>query len=200
MRVISGALGGRSLRTPSGRWLRPTQDHVRQVLFDVIGERIVGCRAVDLFAGSGAIGIEALSRGASEVCFVERSRTALRCLEQNLATLGLTERARVLATHVAVGLRILDESGSGPRSWIFADPPYDSNPEEWMLKVARSGPGALLADDGSLVLEMSCRQTAAEQVDRLHRVRTRRVGETCLAFYMWDGRNHEAQRDFPRNI
>lgn len=200
MRVIGGAYGGRNLRTPTGRRMRPTQAQVRQVLFDVIGERIVGCRAADLFAGSGAIGIEALSRGASEVLFVERGRAALRCLRQNLETLGLTERSRVLAAPVIAGLRILRESEAEPFVWIFADPPYGTKPEEWMLKMARSGPGAVLADDGTLVVEVSCRQSLAGQVDRLRRERARRVGETCLVFYKWDGRSHEAQGDLPGDI
>jgi 16S rRNA (guanine(966)-N(2))-methyltransferase RsmD len=173
---------------------------VRQVLFDVIGERIVGCRAIDLFAGSGAIGIEALSRGASEVCFVERSHAALRCLRQNLESLGLVERSRVVAAPVASGLRILRDSQAGPFAWIFADPPYGTKPEEWMLKLASGGPGDVLADDGMLVVEVSRRQRLADQVGRLLQVRLRRVGETCLAFFTWEGRSHEAQRDLPGNL
>jgi 16S rRNA (guanine(966)-N(2))-methyltransferase RsmD len=167
------------------------------VLFDVIGERIVGSRAIDLFAGSGAIGIEALSRGAAEVCFVERSRAALRCLRQNLENLGLTGQSRIVAAPVASGLRILRESEAGAFGWVFADPPYGTKPEAWMLKVPDGG---LLADGGMLVLEVSCRQTVAGQVGRLRQARARRVGETSLLFYTWEGRSHEAQGDLPGNV
>lgn len=191
MRVIAGELRGRTILTPSGRSTRPTQGHVRQVLFDVLGSAIEDCRVLDLFAGSGAIGIEALSRGASEACFVERSRTALRCLRENIKALGLEDRCRIVSAPVSVGLRILEEL-EGSYGWIFADPPYDSKPEEWIRRAAQDGPDGLLAKDGTLVIETSCRKAVAEEIGSLRRYRVKRVGETCLGFYKWDGRSDEA--------
>ena len=199
MKVIAGRLKGRTILTPSGRGTRPTQGHVRQVLFDVLGGSIEDCRVLDLFAGSGAIGIEALSRGASEVCFVERSRSALRCLRENVKSLELEDRSRIVAAPVAVGLRILEEL-DGSFGWIFADPPYDSKPDEWIRRAARDGSDGLLSEDGTLVLESSCRKTVAEEIGSLRRYRVHRVGETCLGFYMWDGRSDEAQGDIPGDL
>src|SRR5499427_9858939 len=96
MRVVSGELRGRRLLAAPGRETRPTSDRAKAGLFDWIGPRVAGARVLDLFAGTGALGIEALSRGAREAVFVERSRGALRALRRNLDELALGERARVL--------------------------------------------------------------------------------------------------------
>jgi 16S rRNA (guanine966-N2)-methyltransferase len=186
MRVISGELRGRTLRTPPGRILRPTQGHVRQVLFDVVGDEISGARVLDLFAGVGALGIEALSRGAVEAVFVERDATVLRFLKENIESMDLGERGRVLAVSVNAGLRILEEE-TGSFRWIFADPPYAQRPEAWLLNLGRPGPGGVLSADGVLVLETSKRSPVEERVGPLRRFRTHRVGETVLEFFGWEG-------------
>ncbi len=186
MRIISGALKGRILRTPHGRALRPTQGHVRQVLFDIVGESVQQARVLDLFAGVGAIGIEALSRGAAEAVFVERDPNALRCLRENLEALDLRDSGRVLAVQVSVGFKILEAEQDCFR-WVFADPPYGTPPEEWIPRVTRQGPGAILAPEGSLVLETSRRQVTAEAIGPLRKYRTHHVGETDLEFYGWEG-------------
>jgi 16S rRNA (guanine966-N2)-methyltransferase len=199
MRVISGELKGREIRTPAGHATRPTQGHVRQVLFDIIGEGVVGTRVLDLFAGSGALGIEALSRGALQACFVEHSPPALRCLRQNLDALDLTARGRVLAAHVNQGIRILEEARA-PFDWIFADPPYSLEPEAWIGRAARSGPGGLLARGGGLVLEAARRSSAPEFVRALRRTRNHLVGETALVFYGWEERADESQGDLSGDV
>jgi 16S rRNA (guanine966-N2)-methyltransferase len=188
MRVISGDLRGRILKVPPGRDLRPTQGHVRQVLFDIVGEAIVGRRALDLFAGVGGLGIEALSRGAVEVCFVERDPGALRCLRENLESFGIADRARVLPISVEAGLKILEKENAG-FAWIFADPPYRLDPATWMRRVARLGPGAVLDAKGTLVFETSRRRPAIERIESLERVRSHPAGETTLEFYRWGGRD-----------
>jgi 16S rRNA (guanine966-N2)-methyltransferase len=169
------------------------------VLFDIIGSAIVGTRVLDLFAGSGALGIEALSRGANEACFVEHAPAALRCLRQNLEALGIQDRTRVLAAHVNPGIRILEEAG-GSFEWILADPPYALDPEEWMRRAARSGPGGLLSRKGRLVLEASRRDGAPAVVSGLRRTRTRTVGETTLEFYGWEEREDEAKGDLSGDL
>jgi 16S rRNA (guanine966-N2)-methyltransferase len=187
MRIISGDLKGRTLRTPPGRVLRPTQGHVRQVLFDVVGEEIHGARVLDLFAGVGAVGIEAVSRGAAEALFIERDATALRFLRENVEAMDLGERCRVLAVSVNVGLRILEEE-EGAFRWIFADPPYGQRPELWIPHLAGPGPGGVLSPDGTLVLETSKRTTVEGKIGSLRRFRTHQVGETNLDFFGWEGK------------
>jgi 16S rRNA (guanine966-N2)-methyltransferase len=121
MRVISGELGGRKLVTPDGTTTRPTTDKVRQAVFNSLGSMgvVEGATVADLFAGSGALGIEALSRGAEHCVFVERDRNALKALRENIAALGLAERATVHATDVMAwvpAMRGVDIA--------FIDPPY----------------------------------------------------------------------------
>ena len=124
MRVIGGHDRGRRLRAPRGLRTRPTADRVRVTLFDVLGPAVAGARVLDLFAGTGAVGIEALSRGAARVVLVERDQSALRALRANLAALGASRAAaRVMAGDV---LRVLPELGAqeGPFDFVFVDPPY----------------------------------------------------------------------------
>ncbi len=200
MRVIAGDLRGRTLRTPPGRQLRPTQGHVRQVLFDIVGESIVGERVLDLFAGVGAIGIEALSRGAREVTFVERDPTALRYLRANLQILGLDDRSRVLPVAVEASPKILAAMGP-PFPWIFADPPYRVDSNAWISRVTQGGPGAILDRAGTLVVESSGRSLPAERLGGLKRLRDHAVGETHLGFYGWDGgTDGEEDRDISRDV
>lgn len=197
MRVIAGDLRGRVLQTPRGRRLRPTQGQVRRVLFDIAGRAIAGSRVLDLYAGVGGIGIEALSRGAASVCFVERDAIAISCLRENLATLGLLDRSRILGVPADSGLRILaDEAQSF--DWIFADPPYATASAEWIERTIRGGPGGLLAPGGLFVLESSSRGEDLPRIGMLLRARSRRVGETQLDFYQWevpDGAEGDLSRD-----
>src|SRR5262245_36867328 len=124
MRVIGGHDRGRRLRAPRGLRTRPTADRVRETLFDVLGPAVAGARVLDLFAGTGAVGIEALSRGAARVVLVERDPSALRALRANLAALGASRgAARVMAGDV---LHALPEIGAqeGAFDFVFVDPPY----------------------------------------------------------------------------
>lgn len=188
--MIAGALRGRSLRTPRGRRLRPTQGQVRQVLFDIVGSGIVERRVLDLFAGVGSIGIEALSRGAAEVCFVEHDREAIECLGANLEALGLRDRGRVLGVAVESAVAILESEGRR-FDWIFADPPYDAPRSGWARRLVRGGPGGILARDGVFVMESSARGEDLSAIGMLRRARSRRVGETQLDFFEWGVRDGE---------
>lgn len=148
MRVVAGRFGGRVLKSPSHSGLRPTSERVREAVFNILGARIVGARVLDLYAGTGALGIEALSRGASLVTFVERDRRALILLRSNLSALGLgAGETRVLPGDVPVVLRRLAKS-SERFDLILADPPYDSPAVVQALpELARGGllqPGGLL--------------------------------------------------------
>ena len=178
--------------------MRPTQGHVRQVLFDIVGSSIEGARALDLFAGVGGLGIEALSRGAAEVCFVEKDSTALRFLRENLEALGIGERSRVLPVSVEGGLHTLEKE-DGAFGWVFADPPYRADPLGWLRRIAASGPGGILAVEGKLVFETSKRTPGIDRVEGLEKFRSHPVGETTLEFYRWGGRNG-APRDLSGNV
>ena len=125
MRIIAGRAGGITIKAPPAD-TRPTSDRVREALFSMLGELVPGARVLDLFAGSGALGLEALSRGAREVCFVERHAAACAVIENNVRRAKL-DGARVMQSEVAAALRRLAESGA-QFDLIFADPPYAKQP------------------------------------------------------------------------
>ena len=165
MRVISGELGGRKLLTPDGLATRPTTDKVRQAVFNSLGSMGVleGATVADLYAGCGALGIEALSRGAESCVFVERDRSALTALKANLKTLGLETKSHVAATDViayAPGMTTVDVA--------FADPPYTFTNWDGLLLFLRAG----------LVVAESDREVAAILGWEL--VRTKRYGRTVI--------------------
>lgn len=124
LRIIAGEFGGRRIDAPPGLSTRPTGARVREAWFSVLGDRVVDARALDLFAGSGALGLEALSRGAAEVCFVESNGAALSVLRRNIESLGVSQRTRVIQGDA---LRWVSDSAPGGReTWdvVLADPPY----------------------------------------------------------------------------
>ena len=139
MRVVAGALRGRKLVAPEGLQVRPTAERVRQATFNALDHRGVvrGARVVDLFAGSGALGIEALSRGAAHVTFVESDRAALACIRQNLDHVGMTAQATIVRADVARWVR--GGSAAGTVDLLFADPPYTF--EGWTDLLAAVLPG-----------------------------------------------------------
>ena len=136
MRVIAGSCRGRSLRAPAGTATRPTADRVREAIFDVLGSLVdlEGTAVLDLFAGSGAMGIEALSRGAGQAVFVERRPEALAAIRANLATLGLEARATVVRAE-AVGWLVGEKgAAAGPFDVVLCDPPYDFDDWDGLLE------------------------------------------------------------------
>ncbi|MGA9876507.1 MAG: 16S rRNA (guanine(966)-N(2))-methyltransferase RsmD [Solirubrobacteraceae bacterium] len=175
MRVIAGRLGGRRLTAPPGRGTtRPTSDRVREALFSMLGE-LDGAVVLDLFAGTGALGIEALSRGAERVVFVERDRAALRALRENLARLGLAEpEARMRAGDALAALRAARKRGE-TYDLVFVDPPY-AHTRDLGDELSALLPG-LLAPGARVVVE-SDRRAPAELPLRV--VQQRRYGDTTI--------------------
>jgi 16S rRNA (guanine966-N2)-methyltransferase len=176
MRVIAGRHGGRRLRAPAGEATRPTSDRVREALFSVLAERVDGARVLDLFAGSGALGLEALSRGAASATFVDSSPAALRVIRSNLETLG--EEAEVVR---ADALRWLGAASRRSRQYdlAFVDPPY--------RRAAALGPalGAALAAvlaDGAVVVAESDRRAPLEL--GIPVVDDRRYGDTRIRLHV----------------
>lgn len=173
MRVIAGIWRGRRLVTPAGRDTRPTSDRVREALFSILGP-IDGAAVLDLFAGSGALGIEALSRGAARATFVERAPAALRAIAANLEALGAPGDVR--ARDVSAFVRDARDAG-GPYDLVFLDPPYRD--------AARIGPGLeltpLLAAGGRAVSESDRREPLA--LPGLEVVDERRYGDTMIRIH-----------------
>jgi pantetheine-phosphate adenylyltransferase len=174
MRVTGGTLGGRRLRVPASG-VRPSADRVRESLFARLGA-LDGLRVLDLYAGSGALGIEALSRGAASVCFVDRSPASLAALRRNLDDLGLRERTRVLRSDVVRALRRLARDAAR-FDLILADPPYASGEAERVLREVAAG--ALLAPGGALVLECR-RRHPLPTPEGLAAVDERHYGDTAV--------------------
>lgn len=192
MRIVGGHDRGRRLRAPRGLRTRPTADRMRETLFDVLGPAVAGMRVLDLFAGTGAVGIEALSRGAARVVFVEREPAALRALRGNLAALGATRAAaRVLAGDV---LRVLPDLGAqeGPFDLVFIDPPYATTLAARALEALAA---AGVCRDGTEVVVQHSTRTVLPPVEGLaaHR-RPRRFGDTALTFLRAEGYTPDGSR------
>ena len=181
MRIIAGIYKGRRLETLEGMRVRPTSDRLRETLFNIIAPRIEGARFADICAGSGAIGIEALSRGAREAIFVERARAALRALRRNLEELELEARARVVEADLGRGLGPLARA-LGAFGLVLADPPYEGGWQERLLRDPALP--ALVEPDGVLVIERSARAQPEAPPAPLRLRDTKRYGET--AFDWWE--------------
>src|SRR5262245_25501960 len=188
-RIIGGEGKGRRLESPKGQTTRPTASRVRQTLFDILAPRVPGCRFLDAFAGSGGVGLEALSRGAARVVFVERAAQAVAVLKRNLAKLRAEERADVHRQDALVALAAYADQGRR-FDLIYVDPPYEGGLYEAALEqVGRTG---LLAEDGRLVAEHFHKHPLPERIGGLERIRSVRVGDHRLSFY---ARADEAAED-----
>jgi 16S rRNA (guanine966-N2)-methyltransferase len=179
VRIVAGQLGGRRLRAPSGDATRPTSERVREALFNILGPVPPDTHVLDLFAGSGAVGIEALSRGAASATFADTARGALATLRQNLAELGVADRARVVAGDAIALLRARPPA---PWRWVFIDPPYRSDLAIRALDALGAEPDSL-APDAVVIVEYDRRNPPLERHGSLLRTDSRRYGDTLLAFY-----------------
>jgi 16S rRNA (guanine(966)-N(2))-methyltransferase RsmD len=181
MRVIAGRFKGRRLKTPAWDGLRPTSDKLRETLFNILAPRIAGARFLDGYAGTGAVGIEAISRGAISVTFVESDRRAETLIAENLAHCGVERGYAIIRSTVARAIDQLDAAAFGPYELfdiVWFDPPYDDQPDA-VLEAA----GVLMASGGLLVLEHARRRPAPETAGRLARVRQVTSGDSALSFY-----------------
>jgi 16S rRNA (guanine966-N2)-methyltransferase len=171
LRIIGGRHRGRRLRFPPGVDIRPTPDRVRETLFNWLQPRIAGARVLDLFAGSGALGLEALSRGAAHATFVETDRRAAAAIESVASE--WRETAVVQVADASTWLR--QAAGTVPFDIVFLDPPYDAN----LLAAAAAGlvSGGLLAADARIYVEHRARESLASLPDGWHSIRDGRAGE-----------------------
>ena len=180
MRVLAGALKGQRLVAPRGPTTRPTGDRVRIACLDTLTPYLARGPFLDLFAGAGAVGIEALSRGAPSAVFVESDASALRALRDNVARLGLLERARVIRDDAAHAVPALARRGER-FAVVFLDPPYMSSRAGDALAAVASG--AVLAPDAVVVLQHPTKLPPPEAPGVLSPWKARRFGETTLTFF-----------------
>ena len=180
MRVIAGSHRGHRLSGPQGTELRPTSDKVREALFSILGTQVSGGRFLDLYAGTGAVGIEALSRGASAVTFVESNLKAVQLLQKNLQTCQLLDRALVRVGQTATFLDRKDWWG-GPYDVLFADPPYaDLGELDILIHAWRPG---LLSKRAAVIIEQDSRTELPASIDHAVLVRRYVYGDTALHLY-----------------
>lgn len=175
MRIIAGTLKGRRLQAPDWPGLRPTSDKLRETLFNVLAPRLRGARVLDGYAGTGAVGIEALSRGAAHVTFVERDRRAAALIEENLGRCGVEDRYAI----IRAGFGANDRALAGPFDVVFLDPPYGA--EE--LSAALTAAGPFVSAGTMLVVEHATRDRSPADTARLVRTREIVSGDSALAFY-----------------
>ncbi|MER5454055.1 16S rRNA (guanine(966)-N(2))-methyltransferase RsmD [Micromonospora sp. NPDC002389] len=183
-RIVAGSLGGRRIAAPPGAGTRPTSDRVREALFSAVQAEVdlEGARFADLYAGSGAVGLEALSRGAAHVLLVESDARAARVIRENIAVLRAGPAARLVTGKVATVLAGGPEGD--PYDVVFADPPYALPDDGVTAMLAGLVDGGWLAPDALLVVERSSRGNPVEWVEGVTGLRSRRYGETTL----WYGR------------
>jgi len=176
MRIVAGIAKGRRLVAPTGRDVRPTADRVREAVFSSLGARVLGARVLDLFAGSGALGLEALSRGAAEAVFVERSRAVIDVLARNIELVGAGDRSRIVRGEFATALATLASEGAC-FDLVFLDPPYDAG----LVTPALRGlwERRLLGPGARIVVEQR-RKDAPELTGNLRICASKSYGDTAI--------------------
>ena len=178
LRIIAGSAKGRKIETPGWDGLRPTSDRLRETLFNILAGRIDGARVLDGYAGTGALGIEALSRGAAHVTFVETDVRAVRLIGTNLERAGMKSAANACTIVRAGFLEMAKTCGAAAFDLVLLDPPYD---DPALAEAVRAGAG-VLRDDGVLVLEHASRVAPPEGA-----YRTVKAGDSSLSFYTKSG-------------
>ena len=176
MRVTGGSGRGQRLKVPAGDRVRPTSDKVKQALFNILGDRVVDAVFLDLFAGAGGIGIEALSRDAARVVFVDESRDSFNVVKQNIEQTGFEERSQAMLSKAESFLK----KPSGPYDIVFLDPPYATGLQPLLEQVAGAG---ILKPDAIVIAEHFKKQPSPERAGGLELYREAKYGDTVLAFY-----------------
>lgn len=165
---------------------RPTSDRVREAMFNILGPPPGGARVLDLFAGAGALGLEALSRGVERAVFVDKDGDAVRTTADNARELGLTDRAQVLRLEAHKALAKLADAGER-FTWVFIDPPYRSGEAARILSALGAPPGPLLDDDAVVIVEHDRRLAPDDHYGAIARADRRRYGDTEVSFYRRPG-------------
>lgn len=183
LRVISGSAKGHKLKTINGMTTRPTSDKVKGSIFNILASHIPGAAVLDVFGGTGSLGIEALSRGAESAVFFDKSTECCGVIRENLAHTKLTEQARVFHTDYAAGIAKMHAEGK-KFDIIFLDPPYHKNFIQETLKILVNND--IIGDDGILIAEHSSSDILPEAFGNLVAVDSRKYGDTTVTFYRKD--------------
>ena len=194
MRVIAGKFRSRSLKSLKGLALRPTSDRLRETLFNVLADRVSDARFVDAFAGTGAVGIEALSRGAREVIFIENHVPAVALIRKNLEMLGIQSLGNVVALDALRGLQRMAENPAATSSLVdivFLDPPYAAT-QEYRRVLTFLGTALFLGVGSLVIAEHRSSVELPETFGNLLRVRVLRQGDATLSFYCFASSNLRA--------
>jgi 16S rRNA (guanine(966)-N(2))-methyltransferase RsmD len=182
MRIIGGRLRSRKLEAPAGLATRPTSDRLRETLFNVLAPRIEGARFLDLFAGSGAVGLEAHSRGAAQVDFIERSAAALAVLRKNLASLGIA--TGIFIHHGSVEPTLRRMRSDAPFDLVFLDPPYEAaDAYDTTLGLLGGAASGLLTPQSLVIAEHRKKEKVEDRYGSLQRTRLLEQGDAALSFY-----------------
>ena len=183
MRIISGKYRGRRIKSPPSLQTRPTSDRLRETLFNILAPRIKGARFLDLCAGSGAVAIEALSRGAAHTTFVDQSRRMCALIEANLDEVGVDNDEReVVCSEVAAFLRRLIKDEPPRLDIVFFDPPYVADYEA-VLDYVGEHAAQLLAESGLKIVEHHKKREMKKEYGELQRYRSLKQGDSVLSFY-----------------
>jgi 16S rRNA (guanine966-N2)-methyltransferase len=186
MRIIAGKYRSRILKSLKGPALRPTSDRLRETLFNVLGPAIAGSRFVDVFAGTGAVGIEALSRSAAEAIFIENHAPAAKLIRQNLDSLKITSGATIFTADARRGLEMLTsrhKPSTPPVDYVFLDPPYAAS-VDYARTLEFLGSATFLAPDALVIFEHHHKFILPEQFGVLRRTRVLKQGDATLTFFL----------------
>lgn len=180
MRIIAGIVKGRTLKSLQGLKTRPTLDKVRGAVFNVLGTKVINARFLDLFAGTGAVGIEALSRGASHCYFNDKNKAACRIIKENLSMCGLEEYARVFAMDALRLISYLEECACS-FDLIYVDPPYTANLYTPLLNKLEEG--ELITDGGIIIAESNKKTILQAEYNSLKLIKKSEYGESVIWYY-----------------
>lgn len=182
MRIIAGKFRSRQLKSLKGLTLRPTSDMLRETLFNILGPRLEGSRFLDLFAGTGAVGIEAISRGALSTVFVENHPAAARLIRENLASLEIRSEARIIASAVTAALTKLEREHATVFDFIFLDPPY-ANEKDYEATLHSLENSSLVTNSTIVIAEHHKSFDLRASLGQFERVRVLHQGDAALTFY-----------------
>ncbi|MBU3758993.1 MAG: 16S rRNA (guanine(966)-N(2))-methyltransferase RsmD [Candidatus Omnitrophica bacterium] len=180
MRIISGEFKSRKIQFPKTKLTRPMTDKTKETVFNIIGSLVTGKHVLDLYAGSGSLGLESLSRGALDVTFVDRGSWAVKVIQKNLATLGLSSKAQILEGDVLRAIKTLEKKKK-IFSLVFVDPPFNEGLVKKTLN--RLDQSAILAPFAQVVVGHFKDEPLPESLQSLRLARTKKIGQACLSFY-----------------
>ena len=193
MRIISGEFKSRKIRFPKTRLTRPMTDRSKETVFNILGGLVIGKHVLDLYAGSGSLALEALSRGALDATFVDKAPTAIRTIQQNLEDLQLTRKANCLQADVLIAIEKMKKKGM-TFSLVFVDPPFNQGwVKKTLIKLDQSG---IVLPFGQVVVGHTRQEELPESLQTLKLARTKKIGQSCLSFLFRLDANHGETKSY----